>query len=453
MDVIAVFEIGKTNKKFLLYDTHLNIVHREEKVFSETVDEDGFACDDIDGIISWMRLSVHSILRGSNYSIKALNFTAYGASLIHLDEHGNRLTPIINYLKPMTEDVLDGFYESWGGISEFCRKTASPALGMPNAGLQLLWLKKKKPSVYARIRTTLHLPQYLSYIFTGKAVSDYTSIGCHTALWDFDSMKYHDWIKQEKIALPEPVPNSTLFDVKIEGLDIKTGIGIHDSSALLVPYFRGTKEEFILITTGTWCIFMNPFNTEPLTAEQLKSDAFCYISVNRQQVKSSQFFLGHIHDSNLTRLNDYYGVTDEHYRTIRIKGKKIDRILAGRRGRIFFSKGIPEGYIDTSVDLSQFLTFADAYHQMMSDLVDISLNSYRLIIPEDDRTEIVYITGSFARNDTFVRLLAARLPHKRIYTTEIENPSALGAAMVIYESATGRELPHIYLGLKAVINE
>jgi sugar (pentulose or hexulose) kinase len=271
-------------------------------------------------------------------------------------------------------------------------------------------------------------------------------------MWDFDNGKYHPWIKAENISLPEPVTASTVFDAEIEGRIIKTGVGVHDSSASLVPYLKNTREQFILISTGTWCIFMNPFNTEPLTSEQLRKDTLCYISVNGGQVKSSRLFLGHIHDLNVARLDDYFGVTGDHYKTIKIKSKKISRLLAGGHERIFFRNGIPAEYVDNEADLSLFLTYADAYHQMMCDLVDVSLESYRLIIPADDKTEVVYITGGFAKNDTFVRLMAARLPDKSVFTTDIENSSALGAAMVIYENALGRRLPPLYLGLRAIIN-
>ena len=85
---------------------------------------------------------------------------------MYLDADGNRLTPVYNYLKPMPDDVLEGFYESYGGLEEFSRKTASPSLGMLNSGLQALWLKKKKPEVFSRVNTVLHFPQYLSYCFT-----------------------------------------------------------------------------------------------------------------------------------------------------------------------------------------------------------------------------------------------------------------------------------------------
>jgi sugar (pentulose or hexulose) kinase len=312
-------------------------------------------------------------------------------------------------------------------------------------------MKRKKPEIFDRIHTVLHLPQYLSYLFTQQAVSEYTSIGCHTGLWDFDHHAYHPWVKAEGIPLPNPVPNSTVFQAMIEGQVVKTGIGIHDSSSSLVPYIKTSGEEFILISTGTWCISMNPFNPEPLTAEQLQKDTLCYMSIQEKQVKSSRLFLGHMHDVNVERLNHYFGVVPGHFKTIKTGPEKIGKIMMNNRGRTFFRNGIPADYIDNTADLSRFMTFADAYHQLIADLVDLCVESLSLIIPENDHTRVVYISGGFARNDLFTGLLAARLPGKKVYTSEIDNSTALGAAMVVWESAFGEDMPFSGLGLKAII--
>ncbi len=114
-EVIAIFDIGKTNKKFLLFDPELKLVHQEEEKFTEIMDEDGFACDDIAKMETWMQICLSGTIKSQNYHIKAINFTTYGASLMYLDGLGQRLTPVYNYLKPMPEGVLDGFYEAWGG--------------------------------------------------------------------------------------------------------------------------------------------------------------------------------------------------------------------------------------------------------------------------------------------------------------------------------------------------
>ena len=61
------------------------------------------------------------------------------------------------------------------------------------------------------------------------------------------------------------------------------GIGLHDSSAALIPYLMNFKEPFVLISTGTWCISLNPFNEAPLTKEELKSDCLSYMSYDPNQ--------------------------------------------------------------------------------------------------------------------------------------------------------------------------
>jgi sugar (pentulose or hexulose) kinase len=197
--VLAIYDIGKTNKKIILFNEDFKIVSEIEEKFVEVQDDEGFECDDIEHIEQWVRESLKNLARSDKYELKAVNFTTYGASLVYLDDNGKRLTPVYNYLKPMD-----------GGSVEFCRRTASPALGMLNSGLQPLWLKTTKPDTFAKIKYILHFPQYLSYIITGKIYSEHTSIGCHTALWDFDNMNYHPWIKKLGLSLPEPVPVDTI---------------------------------------------------------------------------------------------------------------------------------------------------------------------------------------------------------------------------------------------------
>ena len=156
--------------------------------------------------------------------------------------------------------------------------------------------------------TILHFPQYLSYSLTNKLVSEPTSIGCHTFLWDFDRMDYHQWLADKGISLPDPITNDVVFNVRAGNRMIKVGTGIHDSSASLVPYLKGSREKFMLISTGTWCINMNPFNSEPLTVRQLEQDCLCYLSPTRQQVKSSRLFMGHFHEVWMEKLTDHLQV-------------------------------------------------------------------------------------------------------------------------------------------------
>ena len=448
-DVIAVFDIGKTNKKILLFNKSLQVVFREETKFPEIKDDDGFECDDIGALEIWILQTLKKIISDREFDIKGINFSTYGATLVYLDKDSKRLTPVYNYLKPMPEGVLDGFYEKYGGIEEFSRKTASPALDMLNSGLQIYWLKKKKPDFFLRVKNILHLPQYLSFLLTGKITSEYTSIGCHTAMWDFDKKFYHQWIDDEGILLPEPVNNFTIFETEIFGKKIPVGIGIHDSSASLVPFILESKKPFILLSTGTWCINMNPFNLEPLTKEQFEKDCLCYMSINQEQVKSSRIFLGHIHEVNTMRIASYFGCENDFFKKVKADVDLIARLkINSLNERIFFKNGVPENYIDTKINLKQFKSAEEAYHRLMIDITDLCMDSLKLIIPKQDKSEQLFISGGFAQNEIFIKLLTDKFPDKSVYTSEIDNSSALGAALVVYENSGFRRWPSLNFGLK-----
>lgn len=430
--VIAIFDIGKTNKKVLLFNDKMKMVHEEEQKFAEVTDDDGFECDDLDLIEYWLKIKIRELVLSGKYDVTDINITTYGATIVCLDANGKRITPAYNYLKPVDERIPENIYKRYGGRDEFCRRTASPALGMLNSGMQILWLKKEKPEIYSNIKYVLHFPQYLSYIFTGKIFSEHTSIGCHTALWDFDEMTYHRWTESLGIQLPDPVPVETSTTIDIEGKKVRIGIGIHDSSASLAPYFSGSAGKFILLSTGTWCINMNPFNSEKLTAEQLDQDCLCYMSINRQPVKSSRLFLGHIHETGVKMLSGHFGKPEDYFKTV-----KFDREQAAlckskyEKTRIFFQNPPLEREFNEKIDLFQFKSFEQAYHQLMLELGDLTLNSISLILPEKDDTSVIYITGGFSKNEHFVNVIREHFPDKKVYLSEISNSSALGAALVV----------------------
>ncbi len=91
--VIAIFDIGKTNKKLLLFNTDLRVISETEQKFTEIKDDDGFECDDIDLIESWIKESISKLVNSDKYDLQSVNFTTYGATVVYLDENGKRLTP------------------------------------------------------------------------------------------------------------------------------------------------------------------------------------------------------------------------------------------------------------------------------------------------------------------------------------------------------------------------
>jgi hypothetical protein len=446
--VIAVFDVGKTNKKVLLFDFDLNVVSEIEERFPEITDDDGFECDDIEKIEKWISYSVKDLVNSEKYDLAGVNFATYGATLVYLDNNGKRLTPVYNYLKPVEDKIPERIYRKHGGQDEFCRRTASPALGMLNSGIQALWLKNQKPETFKKVNHILHFPQYLSYLLTGRLCSEHTSIGCHTALWDFDEMDYHRWVKEEGLNLPDPIDVSTANEIEIDGKKLIAGIGIHDSSSSLAPYFSESIGKFMLISTGTWCINMNPFNTEKLTVDQLDHDCLCYMSITKQPVKSSRLFLGPLHESAVAKLSKHFSKPDDHYKNV-----KPDPVLIERcknkfsESRFFFENTPYSRELKKKNDFFVFRSFEEGYHQLMVELAELTVEAVNLILPADNDIENIYITGGFSRNPLFAHLVSKAYPAKNIFTSEIYNASALGAALVILDSVNPGIKPVLNLGL------
>jgi FGGY family of carbohydrate kinases, C-terminal domain len=415
--VIAVFDIGKTNKKVFLWSTTFEIVFEKQQTFDEIVDEDGFACEDLGALQQWIVSTFAELCQLPEFEIIGLNFSAYGASIVYVDRVGEPLAPLYNYLKPVSKSFP---YTEYGGEDEFARKTASPILGNLNSGLQVY--ESTFRSFWPEVFKAVHFPNYLASLFTGRLVSEITSIGCHTALWDFDLGQYHPWVAtiQDQLA-----PISTEAFLPIDGINY--GLGLHDSSAALVPYLRSISDEFVLLSTGTWCIAMHPFNESPLSAEELAEDVLCYLQPNGKPVKASRLFGGHFHEEQVARMEAHFGGS---YHDLTFSERVFS--LSSRSSSVFECAF-------ASCDLHDFPDLASAYDQFMVDLVGQQLHSLNLLL-KDVPVKQLLVDGGFSKNEWYMCLLAHALPEVEVYAAEVAQASALGAALMVYEGETPKNL-------------
>ncbi|MDW5288262.1 FGGY family carbohydrate kinase [Formosa sp. PL04] len=429
--VIAVIDIGKTNKKIFLFDNLFQVVSQNSIQFEEVKDDDGFCCDDIEAIERWIKNGIKQIQEQGLYRIKAINFSTHGASLVYLDKDGKRITPLYNYLKPLNLDDYQSFYESQGGVEEFSRKTASPAYGMLNTGIQMLSLKRNKPEIWEQVSSILHYPQYLSYLFTKKITADFTSVGAHTATWDYDTMQYHNWLKDEDIELPQPCKGTEAVITEINGEQIAVGSGLHDSSSSIIPLLKKEDEsDFILLSTGTWIIAMNPFSKETLTQHQLQNNCLCFMTPEKQQVKSSMQFLGRIHEVYIKALSDYFKV-DINTHIDLVLNETLCNTLIDQDARVFLSEGIDSDFEAHPELLQKFQSYETAYFQLIYEISKKVIKAIELISDEKAVLKDVYISGGFNRNRIFIKFLELLKPSITIKISDCKNESALGAALLM----------------------
>lgn len=434
---IAIFDIGKTNKKLLLFNEQYQVLHEESRQFGEIQDEDGFACEDVERLSEWIKEKVNALLNNEQYTIKAINFSAYGASFVLLNEKLELIPPLYNYLKPFPSQLSEKIYSQYPDLA---RQTASPRLGSLNSGLQLYRLKYEKPDKFARIKYALHLPQYLSLLLTGKTYSDLTSIGCHTHLWDFEKNNYHSWVMQEGInKILAPITSSDSIAGYINN-EIPVGVGLHDSSSALIPYLLDLGDPFVLLSTGTWCISLNPFNHSPLTAEELNNDCLCYLSYTGNAVKASRLFAGNEHEMQVKRLAAHFNKAVDFYKKIPFDKTFLPSPSStGSESNNKNGAHIPPSSSFSSRSLDSFHDYETAYHQLLFDLVTQQKFSTSQVMNTAVRK--IFVDGGFSRNEIYMQLFANAFPDREVYASEIAQASAIGAAICLHGHWNNNKLP------------
>ena len=487
MNVIAIVDVGKTNKKLFLFDQQYKIVWEQATVFDGTKDEDGEPCEDLRQLTAWVQQSLKTLAALPDIKVRAINFSAYGASFVHIGADGMPVAPLYNYLKPYPEDLKKKFYDTYGGEVTFSMLTASPVLGSLNSGMQLYRIKQQQPELFARIRYSLHLPQYLSFLLTGSAWSEITSIGCHTNLWNFSQQHYHEWVYREglidKLApirpsasvqplsaplsilsaspKPLPVPPSSLSSSTSHADIAVAGIGLHDSSAAMIPYLESFREPFVLISTGTWCISMNPFNDTPLTVAELKKDCLCYISYRSRPVKASRLFAGYDHERQVQRLADHFLQSPAYASAIAFDPDCVDLLrnsgtagagaTAGQAVTGAGLTGTSASPVTASAfgqrELDSFDSFDQAYHCLLLDIMDQQVASTQLVLEGTD-VKRIFVDGGFGKNQVYMHLLAAAFPDIEVFAASIPQATAMGAALAIHSEWNDRFLPGDIIELK-----
>lgn len=448
--VIAIFDIGKTNKKLFLFDESYQIVFEKTAHYPEIEDDDGDPCEDIRSLQLFIMDGLKSILNSNEFTIRAINFSGYGASLVYIDEEGKNIGPLYSYLKPYPANLQKQFYDTYGGEKLFSFQTASPVLGSLNSAMQLYRLKYNKPDFFKRIKYALHLPQYLSYLLSGKPFSEITSIGCHTNLWHFQNMDYHYWVKKEGILekFPPLVPSDMVVQPGSSASNYVVGVGLHDSSAALIPYLVNFNDPFVLISTGTWAISLNPFNPSPLTKEELECDCLSYLQYMGSPVKASRLFAGHHHDTQVERIASHFHQNTDLYVNTKFNKESISKIeMQSQNRKEMDTKSLLKDFRFVTRDLSDFSSDLEAYHQLIYDLVVQQYASTQLVL-RGTSVKKIYVDGGFSNNSVYMNLLAAFFPEMEVYASSIPQATAIGAALAIHPAWNANPFPKDIIELR-----
>jgi sugar (pentulose or hexulose) kinase len=218
-------------------------------------------------------------------------------------------------------------------------------------------------------------------------------------------------------------------------------MGMHDSNSALLPHFaKKGNEKFILNSTGTWCVIMNPVTQYGFTPDELGKVVFFNISAFGSPIKTAIFLGGQEFETWSQLLLQRSGCrvlpawNENLYRSI-LKERRLFLLpeLTQGSGQFPHSRAriVEDGtsYFFDAPDRAP-ACFNDAEKSFAA--LRISLVMQTLTALERAGIEEgcgVFTEGGFRADESYNRLLASALPGNRVFLTDIKEATALGAAM------------------------
>ncbi|OZA62208.1 MAG: carbohydrate kinase, partial [Sphingomonadales bacterium 39-62-4] len=255
-----VIDLGKTLSKVSLWDAGGRVLDRHVRA-NIPCEAGGIRRLDASAIGQWL---LETLGRFAAVPVSRIVPVGHGAGVCALID-GALAFPPLDYEQPIPDAVLAAYRAQRDPFAQ----TGSPALpdGL-NFGSQLYWLDQLHPDIM-KSATLLPWAQYWAWFLTDAAVSEVTSLGCHSDLWcpqaaDFSPMaKRLGWASR---FAPLRHAGDVVGTLRPEiaaatGLspDVQVLAGLHDSNAALLAA-RGFAEiadnEATVLSTGTWFIGM-----------------------------------------------------------------------------------------------------------------------------------------------------------------------------------------------------
>ena len=449
--VVAVLDVGKTNKKLSAYSRGLEVLVEERTTLDAEPHADGLDVELTVELLAWFRQALKKM--AADFDVRAVAVTTHGATCAVLDEQGLLAHPVISYTSEKGAEVQDEFYAAFGDRTGLHRVTCTPDLGFANLSKALFYVKTRFPEVWARCRHALFFDSYLAYELTGVMGMEHTYLGNHTYLWDFHEQAWSSVAKGLGVDGMFPTrranPWDTLGPLKAEivrdcGLDgaCPVTMGIHDSNANLLPYLAKGFEDFVLNSTGTWCVGMRQSQTADFTDDEIRAKVLYNLDAFGNPLKTSIFPAGMEYDTfgGFTAEKDeadFGAVRDVIARrdTFVVPGVLPDATaFPGATARVVSGDTVypledlekDPGYPMSSLGQTYYAT------------LDLSLAlATRQMLGRCGAQPgtTVFVEGGFANNKAYCSLLAALCPDNPIALTSMKEGTSFGAAVTAWMAA------------------
>lgn len=426
---VIVIDLGKTLSKVTLWTRDGQMLDRQLRP-NQPVLDGGIRRLDVHGIGAWL---VEALSAYAAHPVEAIIPVGHGAGVVALVDDALAFLPL-DYEQPIPESIMADCRAERDPFAI----TGSPALpdGL-NIASQLFWLETLYP---AAMRKAVLLPwaQYWAWFLTGQMVSEVTSLGCHTGVWNPKTHNFSPMAERRGWAArfaPLVRAEDVVGTLKTE-LVAQTGLcgtvkvlaGLHDSNAALLAA-RGfdaiAGNEATILSTGTWFVAMR-LPGASAAAPVLSEARDCLINVDAygQPVPSARFMGGR-------EIENVIGIDTRRVDIIPDQPALLAAVPAVINSGAMMLPTLAHGcgpfpmreghWLNEPGDWFERRASMCLYAAMVADVsLDLIGSQSRLLVE-----------GRFAEAEVFVRALASLRPETEVLTANAHNDVSFGALRLI----------------------
>ena len=427
-----VLDVGKTLAKLSLWSPAGELIERRVRP-NERIKAGAYAALDTAGIEGW----AVEVLRyfATLADVGAIVPVGHGAGAAIIRD-GRLACPPLDY----EEAIPPALRAAYDAERDPFARTGSPALpdGL-NLGGQIFRLEALEPAL-AEGTQILPWTQYWSWLLSGVAAAEVTSLGCHTDLWNplagtpSELAERRGWARR---LAPLRRAGDILGTLRPEwvfrtGLPADTEVhcGLHDSNAALLAA-RGFAEiadyESTVLSTGTWFVAMrSPKDAASIDTRGLDETRDCLINVDAygKPIPSARFMGGREIEMLIGLDTRQSSIAPDQPALL---DALPDMLARGAMVLPTFAPGFgpfPRGrgrWINEPANHAARRAAVSLYAALVTDAaLELIGTGERLLIE-----------GRFAEGQVFARALAALRPDLRVYTGKAHNDVSYGALRLI----------------------
>ena len=183
MKTVCGIDLGTQSCKVIIYDFENKVVvARESSSLSMIVESDGTREQKAEWYGEALKACFDKIDAGIKNTVAAVGVSGQQHGFVPLDEKGKAVYNVKLWCDTSTVEECEEITQAAGGEKKIIAKAGLP-MRTGYTAPKILWLKKRKPKLFARIKHILLPHDYINYLLTGACIVEYGDAS-GTALFD-----------------------------------------------------------------------------------------------------------------------------------------------------------------------------------------------------------------------------------------------------------------------------